>query len=65
MPAAYHYSLSSRTDTTATDQKSAILKMSHGVCYSFLEERRQELTISQVSVVLVAGALPRIQQDIL
>ncbi|KAH9031068.1 Sodium/calcium exchanger protein-domain-containing protein [Lactarius hengduanensis] len=32
MPAAYHYSLSWRTDTTtATDQKTAILKMSHGV----------------------------------
>ncbi|KAF8269550.1 Sodium/calcium exchanger protein-domain-containing protein [Lactarius quietus] len=31
MPAAYHYSLSWRTDTAATDQKSAILKMSHGV----------------------------------
>ncbi|KAH9037868.1 Sodium/calcium exchanger protein-domain-containing protein [Lactarius pseudohatsudake] len=34
MPAAYHYSLSWRTDTTtATDQKTAILKMSHGVLY--------------------------------
>ncbi|KAI0250255.1 hypothetical protein BJV78DRAFT_1275864 [Lactifluus subvellereus] len=32
MPAAYHFSLSWRTDTTATDQKSAILSMSHGVC---------------------------------
>lgn len=31
MPAAYHYSLSWRTDTASTDQKSAILKMSHGV----------------------------------
>lgn len=31
MPAAFHYSLSWRTDTAATDQKSAILKMSHGV----------------------------------
>jgi Ca2+:H+ antiporter len=31
MPAAYHFSLSWRTETTATDQKSAILKMSHGV----------------------------------
>lgn len=33
MPAAYHYSLSWRTgtDTAATDQKSDILKMSHGV----------------------------------
>ncbi len=40
MPAAYHYSLSWRTDTTTTDQKSAILKMSHGVCYFFFEERR-------------------------
>ena len=41
MPAAYHYSLSWRTDNTATDQKSAILKMSHGVCY-FLEEGDDE-----------------------
>ena len=31
MPAAYHFSLSWRADTTSTDQKSAILKMSHGV----------------------------------
>ncbi|KAF8486151.1 Sodium/calcium exchanger protein-domain-containing protein [Russula ochroleuca] len=31
MPAAYHYSLSWRSDTSSTDQKSAILKMSHGV----------------------------------
>jgi hypothetical protein len=31
MPATYHFSLSWRTDTTTTDQKSAILKMSHGV----------------------------------
>ncbi|KAI0303810.1 hypothetical protein B0F90DRAFT_1809498 [Multifurca ochricompacta] len=31
MPAAYHFSLSWRVDATSTDQKSAILKMSHGV----------------------------------
>ncbi|KAI9512056.1 hypothetical protein F5148DRAFT_124274 [Russula earlei] len=31
MPAAFHFSLSWRTETTQTDQKSAILKMSHGV----------------------------------
>ncbi|KAH9972802.1 hypothetical protein BGW80DRAFT_1312631 [Lactifluus volemus] len=31
MPVAYHYSLSWRTDTASTDQKAAILNMSHGV----------------------------------
>lgn len=39
MPAAYHYSLSWRTDTASTDQKTAILKMSHGVSASFLQLR--------------------------
>ena len=42
MPAAFHYSLSWRTDTTATDQKSAILKMSHGVRCFFLRKRYDE-----------------------
>ncbi|KAI0264486.1 Sodium/calcium exchanger protein-domain-containing protein [Gloeopeniophorella convolvens] len=31
MPAAYHFSLSWRNESTAADQKAAILKMSHGV----------------------------------
>ena len=39
MPAAYHYSLSWRTDTASTDQKSAILKMSHGVGAFFLQRK--------------------------
>jgi hypothetical protein len=64
MPAAYHYSLSWRTDANTTDQKSAILKMSHGVGYFFLEERANTNHIAQVSVVLVAGVLSRIQQDV-
>ena len=64
MPAAYHYSLSWRTDTAATDQKSAILKMSHGVCYFLKREAMNTNHIAQVSVVLVAGVLPCIHQDV-
>jgi hypothetical protein len=60
MPAAYHYSLSWRTDTASTDQKAAILNMSHGVSCLFLERENTENqnVIIQVSVVLVAGAAP-------
>jgi hypothetical protein len=60
MPAAYHYSLSWRTDTASTDQKAAILNMSHGVSCLFLERENTEnqRIIIQVSVVLVAGAAP-------
>ena len=59
MPAAYHYSLSWRTDATSTDQKSAILKMSHGVGVLFLrrEDTKVLNTFIKVSVVLVTGAI--------
>ena len=59
MPAAYHYSLSWRTDTASTDQKSAILKMSHGVG-AFFPQCKNTLDSNvhiKVSVVLVIGAL--------
>lgn len=59
MPAAYHYSLSWRTDTASTDQKSAILKMSHGVCAFFLQFKNtlDSNVLIKVSVVLVIGAI--------
>jgi len=57
MPAAYHYSLSWRTDTASTDQKSAILKMSHGVGAFFLQRKNtlDPNILIKVSVVLVIG----------
>jgi hypothetical protein len=59
MPAAYHYSLSWRTDTASTDQKSAILKMSHGVGAFFLQCKNtlDFNVLIKVSVVLVIGAI--------
>jgi hypothetical protein len=59
MPAAYHYSLSWRTDTASTDQKSAILKMSHGVGVFFLQRKNTSVSnvLIKVSVVLVIGAI--------
>ena len=59
MPAAYHYSLSWRTDTASTDQKTAILKMSHGVCAFFLQRGNTLYSnvLIKVSVVLVIGAI--------
>ena len=59
MPAAYHYSLSWRTDTASTDQKSAILKMSHGVGAFFLrcKNKSDSNVLIKVSVVLVIGAI--------
>lgn len=58
MPAAYHYSLSWRTDTASTDQKSAILKMSHGVGAFFLQRNTLDSNVLiKVSVVLVIGAI--------
>jgi hypothetical protein len=59
MPAAYHYSLSWRTDTASTDQKSAILKMSHGVGAFFLQRKNtlDSNILIKVSVVLVIGAI--------
>lgn len=59
MPAAYHYSLSWRTDTASTDQKSAILKMSHGVSAFYLQLRNtlDPNVLIKVSVVLVIGVI--------
>ena len=57
MPAAYHYSLSWRTDATSTDQKSAILKMSHGVGAFSLRRETVTNVFIKVSVVLVTGAI--------
>jgi len=58
MPAAYHYSLNWRTDTASTDQKTAILKMSHGVGAFFLQPKNtsDSNAFIKVSVVLVTGA---------